>query len=137
MTTVKEIMRHQTITLAPTDTITFAAERMKEHDIGVFVVAFEGEIAGIITDRDIVVRCIARGLDPYATRVEDIMTTTVVHCMEDDSVDGVAKKLADEHVHRLPVLNHHMELIGLVSIRNLCKVDCEAGGKAVSKIRSM
>lgn len=137
MKTVKEIMRHQTMTLAPTDTVTFAAERMKEHDIGVFVVASEGEIAGIITDRDIVIRCIARGLDPYATRVEDIMTTTVVHCMEDDTLDGIAKKLADEHVHRLPVLNHHMELIGLISIRNVCKADSEKGGEAVAKIRSM
>lgn len=137
MKTVKEIMRHQTFTLSPHDTIMFTSERMKEHDVGVIVVAKEEKIVGIITDRDIVVRCIAKGKDPHSTKVEDIMTTPVVHCMEDDTLEGIVKKFNDAHVHRLPVLNHEMELCGIVSVRNLCAADFEKGGEVVSRIRAI
>lgn len=135
MTQVKDVMRHQTFTISPKITAFHAAETMKEHNVGVLIVALAEAIVGILTDRDIVIRCIAKGKDPRSTRVEEIMSSPVVHCMEDDTMDNIAKKLCDTHVHRLPVLNHTMKLCGLISVRNLCVVDKEKGGEVVSKIR--
>ena len=137
MTTVKEIMKHHSFTLSPFDTVMFAAEYMKDHEVGLLVVAEEGEIIGIITDRDIVIRCIAKHKDPHVTKVKEIMTLPVIHCMEDDRLDSLIKKLKDVRVQRLPVLNHKMELIGIVSLKNLCAADFEKGGEVVSKMRSI
>ncbi len=135
MTKAKEIMRPQTITLTPRETLAQAAEKMREHEVGVLVVVAGNQVVGIITDRDIVVRCVARGRDPKVTKVEEAMSSPVVHCMEDDSLDNIAEKLSEEHIHRLPVLDRHMALCGLVSVRNICMVNKEKGGKVVSQIR--
>ncbi|MBY0500509.1 MAG: CBS domain-containing protein [Alphaproteobacteria bacterium] len=135
MSKAKDIMRHQTFTLSPEDTVFQAAEKMKDKDVGIIVVGKEHEVMGILTDRDIVVRCVAKGKDPHETKVVDIMSSAVVHCMEDDSMENIAKKMIDEHIHRLPVLDQHMKLCGLVSVRNLCAKNHEKGGDVVSKIR--
>lgn len=135
MIQVKDVMRHQTFTLSRDMSVFHAAERMREHDVGVIVVALNEAIVGILTDRDIVIRCIAKGKDPRSTKVEEIMSSPVVHCMEDDTMDNIAKKLSDAHVHRLPVLNHSMKFCGLISVRNLCSADNAKGGAVVSKIR--
>ncbi len=136
MKTARDIMRHQKLTVEAHDSVKLASDRMKEHDAGVIVVVEEGKVNGILTDRDIVIRCVAEGKDVQTTKVEDIMTSPVVHCMEDDTLVGIVKKINDTHVHRLPVLNHEMELCGLVSIRNVCAADAELGGEAVAMIRA-
>ncbi len=136
MTQVKEIMRHDKFVLAPTDTLSRAAEKMKEHEVGVIMVEEEDKIMGIITDRDIVVRCLAQGKDPKTTKVKEAMSSPVVHCIEDDSTEGIAKRMVAEHVCRLPVLDHHLKLRGLVSVRDLCASDNAKGGEVVAKVRS-
>jgi len=135
MTQVKEIMHHQTHTVSPRETLLQVAEKMKEHETGVIVVAEGEKIVGIITDRDMVVRCLAHGKDYHRIRVEEAMSFPVVHCMEDDSIEGIAKKMGDARVHRLPVLDHGMKLCGIVSVYNLCVNDPAKGGEVVSKIR--
>jgi len=107
---------------------------MKEHKVGVIVVAEKDKIVGIITDRDIVVRCLAKGKDPKSMRVEEAMSSPVVHCIENDSMDGIARRMAAERLHRLPVLDHHLKLCGLVTVCNLCVVDNAKGGEVIAKI---
>ena len=136
MTQVKEIMRHDKFVLSPADTLILAAEEMKEHDVGVIIVTEEDKIVGIITDRDIVIRCFAKGRDPKTTKVIEAMSSPVVHCIEDDSTEEIARRMASEHVSRLPVLDHHMKLRGLVSVRDLCKFDHAKGGEVIAKMRS-
>jgi CBS domain-containing protein len=135
MTQVKDIMRHEKFILTPTDTLVRAAEKMKEHEVGVILVEEGDKIVGIITDRDIVVRCLAKGKDPKTTKVKDAMSSPVVHCIEDDTADGIARRMAAEHVCRLPVLDHHMKLKGLVSVRDLCVLDNAKGGEVIAKMR--
>ena len=134
MTEAKDIMRHQKFTLSPQESLIQAAEKMKEHEVGVIVVAESDKIVGIITDRDIVIRCLAKGKDPKSTRVEEAMSSPVVHCIENDSTDNIAKRMAAERLHRLPVLDHHLKLCGLVSVGNLCVVDNAKGGEVIAKI---
>jgi CBS domain-containing protein len=136
MAQVKEIMRHEKFVLSPADTLIRAAEKMKEHDVGVIIVIEEDKLVGIITDRDIVLRCLAKGRDPKTTKVIEAMSTPVVHCIEDDSTEEIARRMAAERVSRLPVLDHHMKLRGLVSVRDLCVFDHAKGGEVISKMRS-
>lgn len=135
MTQVKEIMRHEKYVLSPADTLIQAAEKMKEHDVGVIIVIEEDKLVGIITDRDIIIRCLAKGRDPKTTKVIEAMSTPVVHCIEDDSTEEIARRMAAERVSRLPVLDHHMKLRGLVSVRDLCVFDHAKGGEVIAKMR--
>jgi len=135
MTQVKEIMKHEKLVLSPSDSLTDAATKMKEHAVGVIMVTEEDKIVGIITDRDIVVRCLAKGGDPKTTKVVEAMSSPVVHCIEDDSIEEIARRMKSEHVCRLPVLDHHMKLRGLVSVRDLCAVDNAKGGEVIANIR--
>lgn len=134
MTSAKEIMHHQKWILSPQETVSIAAEKMKEHNAGVIVVIEENKLVGILTDRDIVIRCLAMGRDPKNTHIEKIMSSPVVHCMEDDTIENVTKKMSNAQVHRLPVMNHHMQLCGLISVNNICAVNSEKGGEAVSQL---
>ncbi len=134
MTEVKEIMKHQKFTLSPQESLIQAAEKMKEHKVGAIVVAEGDKIVGIITDRDIVVRCLAKGKDPKSARVAEVMSSPVIHCIENDSIDGIARRMAAERLQRLPVLDHHLKLSGIVSVRELCVVDNAKGGEVIAKI---
>jgi len=135
MTHVKEIMRHEKYILSPNETLNRAAEIMKEHNVGVIMVTEEDKIIGIITDRDIVVRCLAKGRDPKTTKIAEAMSSPVVHCIEGDSTEDIARRMASEHVSRLPVLDHHLQLRGLVSVRDLCIFDNAKGGEVIAKVR--
>jgi CBS domain-containing protein len=134
MTSAKEIMHHQKWILSPQETVAIAAEKMKEHNAGVIVVAEDDKLMGILTDRDIVIRCLAVGRDPKSTRVEKIMSSPVIHCMEDDPIENITKKMSNAQVHRLPVMDRHMKLCGLISLNNICAVNSEKGGEAVSQL---
>lgn len=134
MTTAKEIMHHQQWILSPQETIIIAALKMKEHNVGVIVVAEESTLVGILTDRDIVTRCLALGKDPKITRIQNVMTFPVVHCMEDDSIESIVKKMSNAHVHRLPVLDRQMKLSGFISVNNICAVDSAKGAETISQL---
>jgi CBS domain-containing protein len=102
---VSEIMTRDVHLASPNDTITAVARQMAENDIGFMPVGDDDRLIGMITDRDIVVRGVADGMDPQA-RVADIMTTDVKYCFDDDEVDDVARNMGDIQVRRLPVVNH-------------------------------
>jgi CBS domain-containing protein len=78
-------------------------------------------LCGVITDRDIVVGCDARGVDAHRLRVADLMSREVRCCHEDDDAAEVLEVMAREHVRRMPVLLHHMfpRVVGVVSIDDL------------------
>ncbi len=102
-------------------TITNAAEKMKSFDIGVLPVMNEDEVVGIITDRDIVVRVIAEGLDPQSTQVKRAMTTEIFSCPEDMDIEDAAKLMEDRQVHRLLVLGEEGAVTGILSIGDIAR----------------
>ena len=117
---VSEIMTRDVHLASPNDTITAVARQMAENDIGFMPVGDDDRLIGMITDRDIVVRGVADGMDPQA-RVADIMTTDVKYCFDDDEVDDVARNMGDIQVRRLPVVNHDKQLVGIVSLADAAR----------------
>jgi CBS domain-containing protein len=97
-------------------TIADAAQKMAANDIGVLPICnAEGRLQGMLTDRDIVVKVIAAGLDPLATTVDRVAQgTEVVTIGADDSVDEALRTMKDHKVRRLPVIDGH-KVIGMVS----------------------
>jgi len=102
----------------PGDTIQEAARLMCEIDAGVLPVSNEERLVGMITDRDITVRAVARGLGPDC-RVSDVMSREVLYCFDDEDVDDVLRNMADIKVRRLPVVTRDKRLVGIVSLSDM------------------
>jgi CBS domain-containing protein len=116
---IREIMTPSVQLVAADDTIHDAAEMMAGADCGVLPV-FDGDrLVGMITDRDIVTRAVADGLDPDDCFVHEIMTPNVKYCYEDESVQDLARNLASLQVKRVPVLNRDKRLVGIVSLGDM------------------
>src|SRR5207245_8061164 len=77
-------------------------------------------LVGIITDRDIAIRCIAAGKGPE-TKVREAMTNEVLYCFDDEDTQHACQNMADIQVRRLPVMNRNKRLVGIVSLSDLAR----------------
>ena len=116
---VREIMSSPVEMIAPDAMITEAADKMKSYDIGVLPVEKDGDIVGIITDRDIVVRAIADKLDPRKTPVSKAMTFDAMCCSEDTDMEEAARIMEVKKIHRLLILDDNDEVSGILSIGDI------------------
>jgi CBS domain-containing protein len=103
----------------PNNSLQQAAHKMKCLDVGPLPVCDEDHLVGIITDRDITVRAVAKACDALLTTVEEVMTPDVVYCYEDDEVEDAARLMRDHQIRRLVVLNRDRRLAGIVSLGDL------------------
>lgn len=101
---IRDVMTSDPLTLASTETLAAAAKQMRDADVGVVVVTQDGGVAGLVTDRDIVVRGIAEDLDPFTTTLTSCCTHDVVTVTPDDSIDHAVQLMRDHAVRRLPVV---------------------------------
>jgi CBS domain-containing protein len=115
---VHEVMTRDVRVANPDQTIRDAAKIMSDIDAGVLPVGENDHLVGMITDRDIAVRAVAKGKGPE-TPVRDAMSTEVKYCFEDEDVDHVARNMGDLQVRRLPVVNRDKRLVGIVSLGDL------------------
>lgn len=115
---VQEIMTSDPLTLTATATVVEAARAMRDEAIGDIIVERDGSIAGIVTDRDIVVRCIAEGNDPDEVRVGDICSGDLVTVAPDDDADRAVELMRRRAIRRLPVVDDG-RAVGIVSIGDL------------------
>jgi CBS domain-containing protein len=130
---VKETMSTNVRLARPDQTIREAAQAMADVDSGVLPVGENDRLVGMITDRDIAVRGIAKGKGPD-TSVRDVMTDHVDYCFEDQDVDEVAKNMGDVKVRRLPVLNRDKRLVGIISLGDIAQAGSSQTDEALGKI---
>lgn len=102
----------------PEQSIREVALMMAELDVGALPVHENDRLVGMITDRDIAVRAVAKGLGP-GTYVRDVMSDNVKYCFDDQSVDEVSQNMGELRLRRLPVLNRDKRLVGILSLGDL------------------
>jgi len=118
---IKDIMTMEVTVIAPDDSIMAAAKKMADEDMG-FIPVCDGErIVGALTDRDITVRCVAKGGDASRTRVRDVMTPEITYCYEDDDVEKTARLMRDKQIRRIIVVNRDKKLVGVVALGDLAR----------------
>src|SRR5512139_4114449 len=122
---VSEVMTTEVETISADQTAREAASFMLRADAGSIPVCEGDRVIGMVTDRDIAVRGVAEGRGPD-TPVSDLMSDGIVCAHEDDDVATVAKRMSDEQVRRMPVLDSDDQLVGIVSLGDLSR---EASGQ--------
>ena len=115
---VRDVMTKSIVTVSPEDTIKDAARIMQQHNIGSVPVVDATGLVGIVTDRDIVIRNIAKGQDPFSTPVKNVMTAQVLTATPEEDVQSISKKMSTQQVRRLPVVENQ-KLVGMVSLGDL------------------
>ena len=132
---VREIMTIEVATASPDSTLEEVASMMKEEDVGAIPVLDDDQLVGIITDRDIVLRCIAEGKDPTETNVEDILTDNPFTIEPDADVDEAARLMSERQIRRLPVVEDG-ELLGVISLGDIAvkEPDEDTAGEALEGV---
>ena len=100
------------------NTLTDVASMMRDEDIGALPVVQDGELRGIVTDRDIVVRAIADGKEPSTTTVQEVLSEELESVEPDDDVEEAADLMASRQIRRLPVVQDG-KLLGIVSLGDI------------------
>jgi predicted transcriptional regulator len=116
-------------------TLEEVAQMMKDEDVGAIPVVDEDELVGIVTDRDIVIRCIAEGKDPAETHVEDVLTEELHTIHPDADAAEAARLMAEKQIRRLPVVEDG-ELLGVISIGDIAvkQSDDQITGEALQEV---
>jgi CBS domain-containing protein len=135
---LRDIMTDDVVTIQPQSTVMDAAIVMQAHNVGsVPVCTQEGQLMGIVTDRDIVVRNVANNGDPNTTKVEEVMTKQVITGNPDMDANQAVQLMAQNKIRRLPIMESN-KLIGVVALGDLATnfaVNDQAG-EALSEISS-
>lgn len=135
---VQDIMTDRIITVGQLEPIAAAARLMRRHNLGALPVCDDtGRLRGVITDRDIVTRCVAGDLDPADTSVREIMSRGVTTCRLEDDADDVLRSMSASQVRRLPVVSGG-KVVGMVSLADLARNDnfSMEAAEALSEISS-
>ena len=133
---IREVMTNPVIRIRPEEPVAVAARTLARYNIGSLpVCGSDDRVCGLVTDRDIVTRCLAAGRSPASTTVADVMTGRVISAAPDMDTGVAAHLMGREQVRRLPVLEEN-KVVGMVSLGDLARsqrCDMEAG-KALSEI---
>jgi CBS domain-containing protein len=116
---VSHILTKNPEVISPEATICEAARMMRQFDIGMLPVCDGQRLVGSVTDRDLVIRAVADGADPFKTKVREVMTPKIFYCFEEDDLETAAKIMEDQQIRRLPVLNKGKRLVGIISVGDL------------------
>ena len=120
---IREIMSRTVVRIHPEESVTVAARALEHYNIGALpICGSDGRLRGMVTDRDLVTRCLASGKNPDNTPVKDVMTKRLYVARPDMDVDAVAMIMGREQIRRLPVMESG-KLLGMVSLGDLAQTE--------------
>ena len=119
MTAVADVMTRGVRSMSPGDTLVKAAQAMEELNVGAIPVCDGDRLVGMVTDRDIVVRCVAQELDLKSCKLSDVMSGHVRTVRENDDVNEVLGEMASAQIRRMPVVDNQDHLVGIISLGDI------------------
>ena len=134
---VREIMRPNPLTIQADATVMQAAKAMEKHDSSCVFVKSKGKIVGIVTERDITRRVVAKGASPKKTKTKSVMTSRIVVTSPDASIEEALNVMTTNKVRRLPVVDEKGDMVGLVGAADVAKALAEKAGYTTSLITAM
>jgi CBS domain-containing protein len=132
---LREIMTSNVEVIHPDDTLQIAAEKMRDRDIGFLPVCDGDRLTGVLTDRDLITRALADGMDSKAMLGRYLVTSPAIYCFEDQSVDEAAKLMHDNQIRRLVILSRDKQMVGVVSLGDLAmSADDKLSGEVLQSV---
>jgi CBS domain-containing protein len=133
---IESLLRRPVQTLPPDTSCREAAKLLRDEGIGFVVVSEDERPLGIVTDRDLVVRVMASGLDPDKTPLRDVMSGEPVFLADERGIDQVVATMRQEHIRRIPIVDAEGRLEGVVSLDDLLPLLARQLGDLAEAIRS-
>ncbi len=129
---VKDCMCEDVCCVRPETKIQEVAKLMNQHHIGCVPVCDDNNcICGIVTDRDIILRCVACNKDTNQTLASDIMTCNVTICKQDDEMTNAQTKMEQKQIRRIPVCDSNNQVVGILTLGDLAHFDTQLGKQQV------
>lgn len=113
---LKYLLTQKLVSCSPETSVTECARIMREKDVGAILITDDGTPKGVITDRDIVLRCLADQADCAKVKVKEVMSKVVETISYDEGLFNVCEKMKKAHIRRLPVIDNNRKAIGLLSL---------------------
>jgi CBS domain-containing protein len=136
--TCKDIMTADPVAATKTDKVTELAQKMRSADVGLIPVVdnlYSNKLLGVVTDRDLAVRVIADGKDVAETTAEEVMTSSPICCLPDDTVATVTNLMANHQIRRVLVVDEFGRMVGIIAQADLARqIDAQTTGKVVEEI---
>ena len=132
---VRDIMTKNVDIIEETEPLTAIAQVMRDEEIGAVPIRNGDKLVGMVTDRDIVVRALARGQSVDNLLARDAMSDSVLYCREDWLAEDAAENMAKNRIRRLPVVDDEKNLVGIVSLGDVTRgTDSITTGEALEEI---
>jgi CBS domain-containing protein len=134
---VKDVMTSPVQVVEPATSVVAAAGTMRAANVGSLPVGEGDRLLGMITDRDIVVRCVAEGIDCHRRTVRDAMSAELLVCFDDQPVEEAKRLMTEYRVRRLPVLDQEQRLVGILSLDDLSGLDLRTRPQRVAFYKTL
>jgi CBS domain-containing protein len=132
---VKDVMHKGATCIEPSTLVTVIAKQMRDTDVGAVPVRADGQLVGIVTDRDITCRAVADGGDINKLTAKDVMRKDVTYCSPEDDVTVAIKAMEAKKIRRMPVTDSHRTMIGMLSLGDIShKVSKELSGEVLRAV---
>ncbi len=133
----KDCCTRDVVYVPPTATVAEVAKLMKDNECGSILVGENDKLTGMITDRDITLRCVADSQDPASMTAEQCMTPGVLYCYDNNEPEEILKNMAKNKVGRMPVVDSDKKLVGIVTFGKLAAscADKDVAVEAAEEIR--
>ncbi|MBN8230160.1 CBS domain-containing protein [Corallococcus macrosporus] len=132
---VCDVMTPDVEVVRSSDSLRVAAEKMRALNVGPIPVCDGDQLVGILTDRDIVVRAVAQGLDAERTQVAQAMTRGVEYVFDDDDLSQAAQKMRASQIRRILVLNRNKRLVGILALGDIAEeLGDQEGGRTLGAV---
>jgi signal-transduction protein with cAMP-binding, CBS, and nucleotidyltransferase domain len=131
---LREVMNRRLTTIDIDATVAKAAKAMCHDEVGSVIILDHNKPIGIVTEEDLACKVVARDLKPSTVHVNDIMSTPLITVSADKTVGDAAKMMVKHKVRRLPIIDEHHKVIGIVTVRDLLAVSNEQNDLLVDLI---
>jgi CBS domain-containing protein len=112
---VSELMLRDVTLVSAEDSVQTAAQAIADLDNRFILVGVDDRVVGVLTIRDILIRLVAAGLDPTATPVSQVMSSSLFTCTEEESAEIIAERMAEHRIEQMPVLDAGGRLVGVIT----------------------
>ncbi len=116
---VRDGMVTDLVTASPWETAAEVARKMRDYKVGCVLIANEGKLLGLITDREITIKCVAEGWNPQTTRIEEMMIRNPYTIAPDFEMAEAARLFGQQKVRRFPVVEDGQKLLGILSVADV------------------